>query len=78
LIQELAHERRAGGVRGVVPVGRAQRRIDDELHRARRQVVVGVEDPTLLAELAEGRPHRRVRGCKRRERAEHPPEARGE
>jgi hypothetical protein len=51
MVEELAEERRAGRLRGVVRVVRAQRQVDDQLFRPCRQRVVRIEKPTWLAEL---------------------------
>jgi hypothetical protein len=54
MIQELAQERRARRVGRIVPVFHAERRVGDQRLRSRRQIVVGVHDPSRLAELEQG------------------------
>jgi hypothetical protein len=51
MVEELAQERHAGRLRGVVRVVGAQRQVDDQLLRPCRERVVRIEKPTRLAEL---------------------------
>ena len=74
VIDELAEERRAGRLRGVVRIVEIQRRIGDEQDRALVQRILGIHDAAGLAKLSERGGELRTRRCERRQ-AEDSPEA---
>ena len=53
MIDELAEEGRAGGVRGVVRIVDAERRIGDQQNRSAFQRILGIHDAAGLAGLGE-------------------------
>jgi hypothetical protein len=65
VIQELAHESRPGRMGGAVGVVHAERRVDNQGHRPRRQLVLGIQNPPGRAQRQQGLPHLIGRGCER-------------
>jgi hypothetical protein len=74
VIDELAEERRAGRVRRVIRVVRAQARIGDQLHGARAQLIRGVEQPTRSRQRDERLHDAVARRRKRLQIGKEPPE----
>ena len=67
VIHELAHEGRAGRLRGAVRVVLAERGIDDEGHGAGRQIVLGVQHAPRFADVPQSLLERRAGVRKGRE-----------